>query len=344
MELSERKIKILQTVIRTYLETGEPVGSRTISKDTDLNLSSATIRNEMSDLEEMGYIVQPHTSAGRIPTDKAYRLYVDTMLDDKTSEVQNLKEQLEEKAGKIDVLLKQVAKYLASNTNYATMVSGPRYKSKKVKFIQITSVDAESLLTVIVLDNNVVKNQMLKVNEPVEQELVVKLNFILNTTLNGLDVTEMNLAIIRQIKEQAGSHAGVIDAVLELIGNALTEDDDLEIYTSGATNFLKYPELSSKSETTELLNAFEEKRIINNWLGTTEPGGGSETHDIQVYIGNETKVESMKDCSMVTATYRIHEGVYGKIGIVGPKRMDYDKVVSTLQSLMVQLDDIFKDG
>ncbi len=342
MELSERKIKILQTVIRTYLETGEPVGSRTISKDTDLNLSSATIRNEMSDLEEMGYIVQPHTSAGRIPTDLAYRLYVDTMLDDKTSEVQSLKEQLEEKAGKIDVLLKQVAKYLANNTNYATMVSGPRYKSKKVKFIQITPVDAESLLTVIVLDNNVVKNQMFKTSEPVEQELVVKLNFILNTTLNGLDVTEMNLAVIRQIKEQAGSHAGIIDAVLELIGNALTEDDDLEIYTSGATNFLKYPELSSKSETTELLNAFEEKKIINNWLETT--GAGNETHDIQVYIGNETKVESMKDCSMVTATYRIHEGVYGKIGIVGPKRMDYDKVVSTLQSLMVQLDDIFKDG
>ena len=342
MELSERKIKILQTVIRTYLETGEPVGSRTISKDAGLNLSSATIRNEMSDLEEMGYIIQPHTSAGRIPTDKAYRLYVDTMLDDKTNEVQSLKEQLEEKAGKIDVLLKQVAKYLASNTNYATMVSGPRYKTKKVKFIQITPVDEESLLTIIVLDNNVVKNQMLKVSEPVEQELVVKLNFILNTTLNGLDVTEMNLAIIRQIKEQAGSHASVIDAVLEHIGNALTEDDDLEIYTSGATNFLKYPELSSKTETTELLNAFEEKRIINNWLETTD--AGSETHDIQVYIGNETKVESMKDCSMVTATYRIHEGVYGKIGIVGPKRMDYDKVVSTLQSLMVQLDDIFKDG
>ncbi len=342
MELSERKIKILQTVIRTYLETGEPVGSRTISKDAGLNLSSATIRNEMSDLEEMGYIIQPHTSAGRIPTDKAYRLYVDTMLDDKTNEVQSLKEQLEEKAGKIDVLLKQVAKYLANNTNYATMVSGPRYKSKKVKFIQITLVDEESLLTVIVLDNNVVKNQILKVSEPVEQELVVKLNFILNTTLNGLDVTEMNLAVIRQIKEQAGSHASVIDAVLELIGNALTEDDDLEIYTSGATNFLKYPELSSKSETTELLNAFEEKRIINNWFETTD--AGSETHDIQVYIGNETKVESMKDCSMVTATYRIHEGVYGKIGIVGPKRMDYDKVVSTLQSLMVQLDDIFKDG
>ena len=154
MELDDRKLKILQTIIRTYLETGEPVGSRTISKDTDLNLSSATIRNEMSDLEEMGYIIQPHTSAGRVPSDKGYRLYVDTMLDDKTSEVMNLKDELEQKAGKIDVLLKQVAKLLANNTNYATLVSGPRYESKKVKFIQLTQVDADSILAVIVLDNN----------------------------------------------------------------------------------------------------------------------------------------------------------------------------------------------
>ncbi|HBA97523.1 MAG TPA: heat-inducible transcription repressor HrcA [Lachnospiraceae bacterium] len=343
MELSKRKIKILQTIIRTYLETGEPVGSRTISKDTDLNLSSATIRNEMSDLEEMGYIIQPHTSAGRIPTDKAYRLYVDTMLADKEVEVQNIKEELESKAGRIDVLLKQVARFLAINTNYATMVSGPRYKSKKVKFIQITPVDENSLLAVIVLDNNVVRNQILKIDEIIEQEDMLKLNFILNTVLNGLDVTDMNLAVIRSIKEQAGSHAKVIDAVLEMAGNALTEDDDLQIYTSGATNFLKYPELSSKSETTELLNAFEEKKIINNWLEAAEQDNGSETHDIQVYIGNETKVDTMKDCSMVTATYKIHEGVYGKIGIIGPKRMDYDKVVSTLQSLMTQLDDIFKN-
>ena len=351
MELDDRKLKILQTIIRTYLETGEPVGSRTISKDTDLNLSSATIRNEMSDLEEMGYIIQPHTSAGRVPSDKGYRLYVDTMLDDKTSEVMNLKDELEQKAGKIDVLLKQVAKLLANNTNYATLVSGPRYESKKVKFIQLTQVDADSILAVIVLDNNVVKNEMVRVEGDIDQEMMVKLNFILNTTLNGLDVTEMNLAIIRKIKEQVGSHTEVIDSVLEVIGKALTEDDDLEIYTSGATNILKYPELSDKASATELLNAFEEKNIIGDWLDTAESESGEngqgkskpgDTHDIQVYIGNETKVDTMKDCSVVTATYKIHEGVYGKIGIVGPKRMDYDKVVSTLQSLMSELDVIFK--
>lgn len=343
MELDERKLKILQAIIRTYLDTGEPVGSRTISKYTDLNLSSATIRNEMSDLEDMGYIIQPHTSAGRIPSDKGYRLYVDTMLDAKTNEVNNLKEELTQKADKIDDVLKQVAKFLAANTNYTSMVSGPRYQSKRVKFIQITSVDEEHLLAVIVLDNNAVKNQMIRVEESVEEEQIVKLNFVLNTTLNGLDVMDMNLALIQKLKEQVGSHTRVIDSVLEVIGKTLVEEDDLEVYTSGATNILKYPELADKSKAADLLGAFEEKKIINNWLGLPDKQNTEESHDIQVYIGDETQVESMKDCSMVTATYKIQEGVYGKIGIVGPKRMDYDKVVGTLNSLMSQLDDIFKE-
>ena len=297
----------------------------------------------MSDLEDMGYIIQPHTSAGRIPSDKGYRLYVDTMLDAKTNEVNNLKEELTQKADKIDDVLKQVAKFLAANTNYASMVSGPRYQSKRVKFIQITSVDEEHLLAVIVLDNNAVKNQMIRVEESVEEEQIVKLNFVLNTTLNGLDVMDMNLALIQKLKEQVGSHTRVIDSVLEVIGKTLVEEDDLEVYTSGATNILKYPELADKSKAADLLGAFEEKKIINNWLGLPDKQNTEESHDIQVYIGDETQVESMKDCSMVTATYKIQEGVYGKIGIVGPKRMDYDKVVGTLNSLMNQLDDIFKE-
>lgn len=344
MELDERKLKILQAIIRTYLETGEPVGSRTISKYSDLNLSSATIRNEMSDLEEMGYILQPHTSAGRIPSDKGYRLYVDTMLDDRTQEVHDMKAELEEKAGKMDDLLKSVAKLLAVNTNYATMVSGPRYASKKVKFIQLTLVDDSNLLAVIVLDNNVVKNKMIHMKESMDQETVLRLNFIMNTTLNGLDVMEMNLAVIQKIKEQMGAHNSVIDSVLEIIGNALTEDEDLEIYTSGATNILKYPELADKSNAAQILSAFEEKKDLNQWIEQEPVSENNDNHAIQVYIGGETQVESMKDCSLVTATYRIDDGVYGKVGIVGPKRMDYDKVVATLQSMMEQLDDIFKDN
>ena len=149
--LGERKLKILHAIIQTYLETGEPVGSRTISKYTDLNLSSATIRNEMADLEEMGYIMQPHTSAGRIPSDKGYRLYVDMLMEEKEQELNEMQEQMLQKADKMDQLLKQAAQVLAANTNYATMVSTPRNSANRLKFIQLSQVDEEQVIAVIVL-------------------------------------------------------------------------------------------------------------------------------------------------------------------------------------------------
>ena len=161
MQLDERKYKILQAIIRNYLETGEPVGSRTISKYTDLNLSSATIRNEMADLEELGYILQPHTSAGRIPSDQGYRLYVDKMMEEKEREVEELKENLLEKEGKMDHLLKQAARMLAANTEYAAMVSAPQYHRNKLKFIQLSRVDVNQILAVIVVEGNVMFYRLL---------------------------------------------------------------------------------------------------------------------------------------------------------------------------------------
>lgn len=341
MLLDERKLKILQAIIRNYLETGEPVGSRTISKYTTLNLSSATIRNEMADLEELGYILQPHTSAGRIPSDKGYRLYVDTLLEDKVQEVEDMKELLIQKVDKIENLLQQVAKLLAINTNYATMVSSPHYKKKKVKFIQITELETNQLLTVIVLDGNIVKNKMLHIEESLSKETILRLNIVLNTFLQGLDLTEINLPIITKMKEQAGEYSGIVSDILDAIAQAIAEDHDPEIYTSGATNILKYPELSDTVRATELLYTLEEKKLLTELI--QDKLEDEETRGIQVYIGNETTVKSMQDCSVVTATYEIEQGVYGKIGIIGPKRMDYEKVVSTLQSLMAQLDDIFKN-
>ena len=340
MELDDRKLKILTAIIQNYLETGEPVGSRTISKYTDLNLSSATIRNEMADLEELGYILQPHTSAGRIPSDKGYRLYVDTLMKEKVQEIEVVKEELTQKADKIEVLLQQIARLLAVNTNYATMVSKPQYKHRKFKFIQLTEVDTDQLLAVIVLDGNIIKNKMIPLKVVLEKETILKLNLVLNTFLQGLDLTEINITVIQQIKEQAGAYSNVVSDVLDAVAEAITEEEDIQIYTSGATNILKYPELSDREKASELLYTFEEKKQLTNLI--TDKLDDEENRGIQVYIGDETPVKSMKDCSVVTATYEIEEGVYGKIGIVGPKRMDYEKVVSTLQSLMVQLDDIFK--
>ncbi|MGI6007937.1 MAG: heat-inducible transcriptional repressor HrcA [Ruminococcus sp.] len=340
-ELDERKQKILNAIIQTYLETGEPVGSRTISKYTDLNLSSATIRNEMSDLEDMGYILQPHTSAGRIPSDKGYRLYVDALMQEKEEEVSEIKELMIQKTDRMEKVLKQIVKVLASNTNYATMITGPSYHHTKVKFIQLSKVGPGQLLAVIVVDGNMVKNQMIDLEEEMDDETVLKLNLLLNTQLNGLTVEEISLGMIAKMKVQAGIHSGVVSQVLDTIAAAISEEDETPVFTSGATNILKYPELSDGGMATQLISAFEEKRPLAEFLQETKGEDGEET-GIQIYIGSESPIKTMKDCSVVTATYELGDGMTGTIGIVGPKRMDYENVVDNLKTLKAQLDSIFK--
>lgn len=339
MELDERKRKILKAIIQTYLETSEPVGSRTISKYTDLNLSSATIRNEMSDLEEMGYIVQPHTSAGRIPSDKGYRLYVDELMKEKQQEVAEIKEMMIEKTDRMERVLKQVVKILASNTNYATMITGPSYHRNKVKFIQLSKVNEDQLLAVIVVEGNLVKNQIFDLDESIGDDEILKLNLLLNTQLNGLTVEEINLGLITKMKEQAGIHSGVVGNVLDALAETIAVEEDVPIYTSGANNIFKYPELSESSKASELISAFEEKKLLADLMKETV--SDSENTGIQVYIGSESPVSTMKDCSVVTATYELGEGMRGTIGIIGPKRMDYENVVDNLKTLKQQLDGIF---
>lgn len=340
MQLDDRKVKILQAIIRNYLETGEPVGSRTISKFTDLNLSSATIRNEMSDLEELGYIMQPHTSAGRIPSDKGYRLYVDTMMEEKEREVTEMKEMLLEKEDKVDHLLKQVAKILATNTEYATMISTPRYQRNKLKFIQLSRVDEQHLVAVIVVEGNILKNNILEMEEELDDETLLKLNILLNTHLNGLSIDEINLAMIAALKQKAGIHSDIVSYVIDAVAEAIKSDNDLEIYTSGANNIFKYPELSDSQRASELITALEEKQQLTEFVHETF--ASEENKGIQVYIGDEAPIQTMKDCSIVTATYELEEGMKGTIGIIGPKRMDYEKVITTLKSLMNQLDSLYK--
>ena len=347
MDLDERKLKILQAIIRNYLETGEPVGSRTISKYTDLNLSSATIRNEMADLEELGYIVQPHTSAGRIPSDKGYRLYVDQMLAEKeekldhaAQEVKEMHQMLLEKEDKMESILKQMAKMLAVNTNYATLVTAPQVKGNKIKFLQLSRVDVGQLLATIVVEGNVIKNNMIHVEKSLDDETLLKLNILLNTNLNGLPIEDINLAMITKLKQQAGIYDGIIAEVMDAVAAVIRENDDIEIYTSGANNIFKYPELSDNQRASELINTLEEKQMLTELV--QDSMADESNTGIQVYIGNETPVQTMKDCSVVTATYELEEGVKGTIGIIGPRRMDYDKVISTLTTLKSQLDTIYK--
>ena len=338
-ELSERKRKILHAIIQNYLETGEPVGSRTISKYTDLNLSSATIRNEMSDLEELGYIIQPHTSAGRIPSDKGYRLYVDELMQEKEDEIAEIRNLMIQRTDKMENVLKQVVRVLASNTNYATMISVPQGTSNRLKFIQLSRVSELQLLAVVVAEGNLIRNKIIELDESMDDETILKLNLLLNTNLNGLQIAEINLGLIAKLKEQAGIHSGVVVTVLDEVAKMIEFEEEPEIYTSGATNIFKYPELSDSTRASELISAFEEKKQLVELVKDTMEA--DENTGIQVYIGNESPIQTMKDCSVVTATYQLGNGLQGTIGIIGPKRMDYENVVDSLKTLKTQLDNIF---
>lgn len=342
MELDDRKVTILKAIIKTYLETGEPVGSRTISKYTDLKLSSATIRNEMSDLEEMGYILQPHTSAGRIPSDKGYRFYVDQIMQEKEQEVTEVKKLMIQRVDRVELILKKLAQLLANNTNYAAMISGPQYHRNKLKFIQLSQMNPRKLLVVIVVEGNLIKNAMVDIQEEISQEELLNLNILLNSALNGLAIEEINLDVISRLKEQAGIYSQVVDLVLNEVAAAIRADEeDLQIYTSGATNIFKYPELSDGEKASQLISTLEKKEMLQELIDDVNES--EDSNGIQVYIGDETPVQSMKDCSVVTANYELGEGIRGTIGIIGPKRMDYEKVLSTLKHLMKQLDVTFKN-
>ena len=371
MELDSRKKKILQAIIKNYLETGEPVGSRTISKYADLELSAATIRNEMADLEEMGYIFQPHTSAGRIPTDAGYRLYVDDMLEARSEtlqmredavnardeevrrreeelgtseETQNYAGGMDDRVERIENVLKDVVRMLAANTNYTSVVSMPQANRNRLKFVQLTQLDLDKLLCTVVLEGNMVKNEMIRIRTEIDQQALLRLNLLLNSTLNGLTLQEINFEMAAKIAEQAEQYGELVSEIINQIASTIGNADGIEIFTSGAKNIFKYPELSASLKAGELISTLEEKELLTELMSDDTGEDGSKSTGIQVYIGQETSVNAMKDCSVITATYEFEEGVYGKVGIIGPKRMDYEKVVDALHNVTDSLDKKFSKG
>ena len=283
MELDERKFKILEAVIRNYLITGEPVGSRTISKDPDLSLSSATIRNEMADLEDMGYIIQPHTSAGRVPTDKGYRLYVDSLLASKEKailsrqellkkkekEIEAIRREYESRMEEVEGVMRAVARTLAQDTNYATVVSSPMGNTSRIKFIQLSKLEERKLLVVIVLDGNVIRNKVFMVSEEISDKNILKLNMMLNTTVAGITLDELEKQLNRLDSKSGKEH--LLKEVLSIIYQTLKNADDVQIYTSGATNIFKYPELSDSEIARDLITTLGEKESLASLITRTSP-------------------------------------------------------------------------
>jgi heat-inducible transcriptional repressor len=222
------------------------------------------------------------------------------------------------------------------------MISTPAVTGSKLKFIQLSNVDQNHVLATIVLDGNLVKNKMIKVSESLDQETMLKLNILLNSSLNGLTLDQINLGTITRLKEQAGSHSSMISDVLDAVANAIQPDEDLEVYTSGAKNIFRYPELSDSHKAYELISALEDKTGLKNFLAD-KASEQSDSDEIQVYIGSENEMEEMEDCSVVTANYDLGGGLRGTIGIVGPKRMDYGKVVQSMKIIKQQLDDLYPE-
>ena len=339
-ELTDRQKKILDVIIQNYLETGEPVGSRTISKSSDLNLSSATIRNEMSDLEEMGYILQPHTSAGRIPSDKGYRFYVTELMNQKEASPppDSTSEMLVQRTDRLEKMLKQVVDVLAANTQYTSMISAPAITGVRVKFVQLSAVNERQLLSVVVMDGNAVRNRIIDIDSPLNNEDLLKLNMLLNTNLSGLTVNDINLALIQKMKSSAGEYADIIENVLQNVAGTIEQDEGRTIYTSGTTNIFKYPELSDANRASHLISTFENKEELENLINEIETDDEGNPNGISVFIGDD--IPNMPDVSLVTAKYDLGEGFKGTIGILGPKRMDYENVMKNLKSLKTQLSDI----
>ena len=292
----------------------------------------------------MGYIIQPHTSAGRIPSDKGYRFYVDQIMLEKDSEVTEFKEMMVQKVDRLELVLKKLAQMLAANTNYAAMISGPSYHKTKLKFIQLSKMEERKLLVVVVVEGNIVKNTMIDIQEDIGNEELLNLNILLNSNLNGLTIEEINLGLISQLKNDAGIHSRVVELVLNEVAEAIRAGaEDLQIYTSGATNIFRYPELSEGDKASQLIGTLEQKDMLKEFVSEVNAANSQEDTGIQVYIGDETPVQSMKDCSVVTANYDLGGGLRGTVGIIGPKRMDYEKVLGTLRTLMSQLDAAFKN-
>lgn len=340
MDLGERKKRILHAIINDYIETAEPVGSRTIAKKYLTDISPATIRNEMADLEDLGLLEQPHTSAGRIPSDKGYRYYVDEIMEVKyptPQEIERIKYMLQiTTINEIDKIIKRTTKLLSDVTKYTSAVLTPSMKKSFIKSLQLIKVTDTDVVAVVVTDTGIIKNVVIKTPKKVTDSTIQKLNNILNEKLAGLSINDIGLSVISDIQNHMAEYSEIFSAVISVIYESLKEDNG-EIYLDGTTNIFDYPEYDDKDRARSFLSLIENKELLAHMF--------SESSDnLCVSIGCENELDKAKDCSIVKATYNIADKNIGTIGIIGPKRMDYPKVVGVLKSISCILTEIFENN
>lgn len=332
MDLTERQLNILKAIVKDYVETAEAVGSRTISKKYDFGISAATIRNEMSDLEDMGYLVQPHTSAGRIPTKKGYMLYVDSLMGNRELE-ENEKEMLrkcvENNFNRVDDLLDELSKILSSITNYTTVAVYDRNRGlRTIKHIQLVSLSPEKILLILVADNGEIKSREFDTFVELPQAKLNVISNSLSNKLSGKKFSELDEEMVAYIKYEIGEYSEIVDDLVYL----LNADSDYKISMNGATNIFNYPEFSDMVKAKSFLNMLEERESLTKMIRTK----GIQKDNLNIVIGNGDDVST--DLSIITATYNVQDDLQGKISFIGPTRMDYSKVYSILNYMSMLLD------
>ena len=335
--LSERKKQILKAIVDAHIEGGGPVGSKYILQNQQLSCSSATIRNEMAELEEMGYLEQPHASAGRVPSELGYRFYVDSLIEHyamTTNEIAQINDLLRAKMGELDQIL-LAASNLASNlTNYTGIAIKPRVRSVTINKFEVIYLEPDHYILVAVTSTGAVKSKHVRTEHPVTQATVSRLTSVLNENLVGLSADQITLPIIMKTETQMGADAQIVSAVIKVVYGLLSELDEGEMRISGIDRLLQYPEYSDVTQLQELLGTLEKKEDILNLVSRTETDG------INVVIGSESEVKVMNNSALVFKPIVQNGRTVGAIGVLGPRRMDYAKVLATLEGLSGNIADI----
>ncbi|HZX46879.1 MAG TPA: heat-inducible transcriptional repressor HrcA [Clostridia bacterium] len=329
MQMDERKLRILQAVIADYISTAQPIGSRTIAKKYKLGISSATIRNEMSDLEEMGYLEQPHTSAGRVPSERGYRLYVDRLMQIKNlsrREQEIIVRELGDRMDEIESIIRKTARILSQLTRYTSLVMNSHIRGCRLRHIHFVPVDSNSLVAVIVTDSGIVKNTIIKTTDPVSSEYLESLTRAANDKFAGITIGELNRCTESEDYKRIVYRYSLLDTLIPLLAESLNTSRGEDVYADGMSNIFNFPEYSDVTKAKNLLALIEEKEQLMSILNRMGSGKG-----VMISIGSELDNNCIKDCSLVTATYRAGENEIGKIGIIGPTRMEYDRVVAVLE-------------
>ena len=345
-----RKKQILHAVIKDYVDTAEPVGSRTIAKKYDLGISPATIRNEMSDLEELGYIRQPHTSAGRIPSNKGYRYYVDCLMDPKdepvtAEEKQQIADAFRNQAANIDTLLQESCKLLSKLTNYTAMVIKPKQIIGNLEKINLVKVDSEHAVVVMTDSFGKVSHKIIAIPASITDEELLEMQTLLQQKLTGISLAQASNALMREVAMQVLWHQQMLKKSMMLLQDLVSGDGSTagNVFVNGALNLLNQPEFRDVDKVKDLLSALEVDDIVRQLIG----GNNRQTLDsgsaTRVYIGDEIDAAGMDACSVITTPYYIDGQEAGTIGVLGPTRMPYSKVISLVENIGQQVTDKMKD-